>query len=169
MEEAEKLSEFEDAPDKRKEAFKLFCRYDNKAMVARKLKVSAAIVYQWSRQDEWEVKREEIRNKLKIHFDFLRSAADNETVRLIVGDIAFLNHLQEIVSEKILTQAIEPKTWRDVIETQRFISEQKEKILGQIRKDTPPSTPKPPSSSIVGDANKFLRDAVNPESRPEGS
>lgn len=146
--------------DRRKEAFKLFCQTGNKAAVARKLGVSSAIVYSWARADGWEDNRKRIREQLKIQLQFLRTASDNKVVQLLSADIAFLEYLQEKVAEKIVTQAIEPKTWRDVIMTQKFIFECKEKIIGSLRDDVPLGAP-PSNGQPSGNGESSSNDADN--------
>lgn len=164
--------------DRRKEAFKLFCQVGNKAAVARKLGVSSAIVYSWARADGWEDHREKIRDQLKIQLQFLRTASDNKVVQLLSADIAFLEYLQETVAEKIITQAIEPKTWRDVIMTQKFIFECKEKIIGSLRDDPPLGATSPNgqhpkegenSSDDADNDKRCLEGAITPKAGGDGS
>jgi len=152
---------------RRSEAFKLFCRYGNKAEVARRLDVSPATVYGWARSDRWVERSAKIRDRLKIHLEFLREAADDEIAKLLVADIEFLEYLQSVVSESLISQEIRPRSWKDLIDTQKFVLDQKSRILDLMRDRRSPVeiTPSPPSAiakqELVDVERKYLDSAVD--------
>jgi len=134
-------------------SFQLFCRIDNLAEVSRQLSISRNLVYAWSRQDNWKDRRLQIKNRLKVHTEQLQRTGDNKVLRAFLVELQFLDHLQGIVSDELVSGRIRPKSWRDLLMTQKFINDRKEKILdggngrlippcpeaeGEVREISPP-------------------------------
>jgi len=114
----------------RERAFKIWLRTRNKAEVARQLNVHISTVFKWAKEDNWDKKCEELKVQLKSHLDFLRRCADDEAIRVLAVDFAFLDYLQEKVSKLLVEGKVEPKTWKDILATQDFIFKWRFQLLG---------------------------------------
>jgi len=144
----------------RKKAFKLFCQTGNKAEVARKLGVGAHLIYHWAKRDKWEECRKALAKQLEFHWDILQQAENDETLKLYLGELRFLDYLQRVVSEKILSGAVEPKTWRDILATQEFILREKRFILNEFSSKKKRAQAEANVMPERGELNDFNRYAI---------
>jgi len=114
----------------RREAFRLYCTTGNVAEVARQLNLKRHQIYRWALADNWADKRAELRRRLQVHSEIMQKAEESVIVKLCLSEMDFLDYLQGLISESIIEGGIRPKTWKDLIMTQKFILERREKIVG---------------------------------------
>jgi len=116
---------------KREEAFKVYLKLGSCNATARELGLPSPQIVRWSQEESWETRRKDHRKQLAFHFNSLKLAQENELTRLQLTELQFLEYLQTVVSEKIISGTIQPKSWRDVLDTQRFILNEMRLVLGQ--------------------------------------
>lgn len=120
----------------RRHAFQLYIKTGNVSEVARQLNLKRHTVYAWSLEDRWDERLAEIQQKLQVHLDSVRRFEDNAVLRLYFQELQFLDYLQEQVSEKFITGEIQPTTWKELMDTQKFILERRERLLGLMSDPT---------------------------------
>lgn len=116
---------------KREAAFKVYLKLGSCNATARELKLPPPQIIRWSHEESWETRRKDHRKQLAFHFNSLKLAQENELTRLQLTELQFLEYLQTVVSEKIISGSIQPKSWKDVLDTQRFILNEMRLVLGQ--------------------------------------
>ncbi len=117
--------------NKRKEAFKLF-RKDTKLVdIAEEIGVTAPLVSQWKKEDNWDEKLEKTQAIMRTRMKLTEQVEDSGMLR---DDELYLNTLRElenIVLEKVYSGEIEPISWSDITGTIKLANEQRRLILGK--------------------------------------
>ena len=117
--------------DKRKLAFRLYRKQTKLNQIAEELDVSAPLISQWKKEDDWDVKMEKTQAIMRTR---MRVTEQIEDSGMIMEDELYLNSLREleaIVLEKVYTGEIEPVSWSDVTNTVKLANEQRRLILGK--------------------------------------
>ncbi len=117
--------------NKRKEAFKLFRKEIKLVDIAEEISVTAPLVSQWKKEDDWDGKIEKTQAIMRTRMKLTEQIGDSSMLR---DDELYLNTLRElenIVLEKVYSGEIEPISWSDITSTVKLANEQRRLILGK--------------------------------------
>lgn len=151
-------------PGRRKEAFKLYCRLNNKAAVARELDLSKTVVYKWSKEDAWDDRLKEVKERLGVFLQFKEELLQDATVRALASDLDVLNQIQGVAIDAFLEFDLKPKTFGEFLKAMDFVLRHKRNILKFV-KDKKEGLPVVPPVSALGtdDVQKHLGSGVKPQ------
>lgn len=146
---------------RREEAFRTYLRLGSLNATAKELGMSTPQLVRWAKEGNWEERSRLLKKQLTFHFNALKLAQESELTRLQLVELQFLEYLQTIISEKIISGAIQPKTWKDILDTQKFVLSEMRLLLGMptsIAKVESKSTPaqNPPDEQIDKDTLRKL-------------
>ncbi len=117
--------------EKRRKGYEIYRKTKNLSKVAEELNVSTSAVHQWKDEEDWDNKITIGQQKFAAFLDTIKKAEGNAVLKDDLKDFQMLEQLEAIVSEKVYFEEIVPTNWSDVIQTYRFVAEQKRLILGK--------------------------------------
>ncbi len=118
--------------EKRKKAYELYRKNGkNLTKAAQELDISLSAVQKWKEEENWDDKIVVGQEKFKAFLDVMKQADDTKLLKIDLADFQILEQLEAMVSEKIYFEEIVPTNWSDVIQTYRFVMEQKRLLLGK--------------------------------------
>jgi len=88
-------------------------------------------LFRWAKEDRWEERNKEIQNQVSKYVEAIEIAKRDTHVKEDLQEMEFLKMLEKIVAEKIISGEVLPRTWREVIETLKFINEEKRLLTGR--------------------------------------
>jgi len=116
---------------RRKDAYRLYLRCRNKLQVSRELGIPAATLHVWAKEEHWDVKIARDQELLTQARSALSRAEQNADTADQVNELKLLDWLEGKVSEKLITEEITPNSWKDVLDTLKFVSHQRRLITGE--------------------------------------
>ncbi len=126
----------------RKKAYEVYRKNGkNLTKAAEEVDVSLTAVQKWKEEEDWDNKITVGQQKFKAFLEIMKQAENNDLLRVDLADFQLLEQLEAMVSEKVYFEEIVPTNWSDVIQTYRFVMEQKRLLLGK------------PTAHIVKDIN----------------
>ena len=166
------MSELSAAPlesNRRSEGFKIYCRLQNKAEVARSLDISKTLVYKWAREDQWDTKLAELRNKLGVYLQFKEELVKDSALRAMAGDLDVLTTIQEIAVDAFLQLDLRPKNFNEFLKAMDFVLKHKQRILSFVKDKTPSNgqaATAPPNLLGTDDIQRHMQSAIANDDNP---
>lgn len=117
--------------DRRRQAFRLMARYRNMLQVSKELNIPYATLQRWAKEEDWDQKLKDRQARLQGSLDVLRRAQNNLILEDQVNELKILEHLETMIHEILLNEEARPSSWRDVVETMKFVFQEKRLLLGE--------------------------------------
>lgn len=117
--------------DRRRQCFRLYVRYQNLMQVSKETNVPYATLQRWKDEEDWEQKIKDRQNRLQGSLDILKKAQDNLILADQVNELKLLEHLETMIHEILLNEEVRPSSWKDVVDTMKFVFQEKRLILGE--------------------------------------
>lgn len=116
----------------REQAFRLYKKYrDLKKIAEYPGMPDISILKIWKEEDNWDERLADIEERLKIWDSFLKKMEEDSILRDDVFYLLLLNKLMETTIRAIIERNLEPTSWKEAIDTIKFIYEQKRLLLGR--------------------------------------
>jgi hypothetical protein len=117
--------------ERRRQAFRLYVRYQNLLQVSKELAIPYTTIHNWYKEEQWGQKLKDRQMRLQGSIDVIKKAQDNLILEDQVSELKLLEHLETTVHNIMLTDEVRPSNWKDVIETLKFVFQEKRLILGE--------------------------------------
>ena len=117
--------------DRRRQAFRLYVRYQNLMQVSKETNIPYATLMRWKDEEDWEQKIKDRQGRLQGSLDILKKAQDNLILQDQVNELKLLEHLETTIHEILLSEEVRPSSWKDVVDTLKFVFQEKRLILGE--------------------------------------
>ncbi len=116
----------------RKKAYEIYRKNGrNVTKAAEESDTSPTTIQKWKEEEDWDNKISVGQEKFKAFLEVMKAAENNELLKIDLADFQILEQLEAMVSEKVYFEEIVPTNWSDVIQTYRFVMEQKRLLLGK--------------------------------------
>lgn len=117
--------------NRRRQAFRLYCRYHNLLQVSKELGVPYPTLHVWYKEEGWDQQVKDRQVRLQGSVDVLKKAQDNLVLEDQISELKLLEHLEVTVHNILLNEEARPNSWKDVIDTLKFVFQEKRLILGE--------------------------------------
>lgn len=116
----------------RKKAYEIYRKNGkNLTKAAEGVDVSLTAVQKWKEEEGWDNKITVGQEKFKAFLAIVKQAESNDLLKVDLADFQLLEQLEAMVSERVYFEEIVPTNWSDVIQTYRFVMEQRRLLLGK--------------------------------------
>lgn len=116
---------------RRDKAFRLYAQYKNMSKVSKELKIPTQTLLVWKKQEKWDEKLAQLREKLKGQMEILQKAEDNFVIERDLQKIKLIEILEEEVAKAIEEKKVVIEKWQDVIKTLEFTTKERRLLLGE--------------------------------------
>jgi hypothetical protein len=119
---------------RREAAFKLYAQYRNMSRVSKELKIPIQTLHSWKKQEKWQDKLTQLRDKLRTQHDVLKKADENFILEKDLSQLKLLEVLEQEVSKALLGEGrpkIEILEWKDLIKTLEFTAKERRLLMGE--------------------------------------
>ncbi len=115
----------------REDAYRLWAKIGNASKVAKEMKINIQTIHVWKKQDRWEERKARMQDKLAGQLQVMERAKENLVLDDAIQGIKLLSYLEEEVAKALITERVVIQSWKDVIDTMKFIQGEKRMILGE--------------------------------------
>jgi hypothetical protein len=118
--------------DLKEKAFQLYRQKRNCLAVSREPGMPpSSTIYEWKKSERWDERINNCQEQLQT---FLKAVDSARNPEMLADDLArweFLNKLEGLVSRLVTEGSVKPKTWRDLLETLKFIYSERRYSIGK--------------------------------------
>lgn len=119
---------------KREEAFRLYKKLRSvKAVSEIDGMPSYQTLLKWKEEDEWDKRIEETQKKLEKWDSILAKLEQDSLLKDDLGQLMLLNVLLEKTLKTIIEKDLEPTSWKEALDTLKFIFDQKRLLFGRTQ------------------------------------
>jgi hypothetical protein len=116
---------------RRRQAFRLYVRYQNLLQVSKELGIPYPTLHGWYKEEHWDQQLKDRQERLRGSVDVIKKAQDNLILQDQISELKLLEHLEVTVHNLMLNEEVRPSNWKDVIDTLKFVFQEKRLILGE--------------------------------------
>jgi hypothetical protein len=124
------MSQMQDV-ERRRQSFRLFARYQNLMQVSKELNIPYATLQRWSKEEDWPQRLKDRQTRLTGSLEVLQKAQNNLILEDQVNELKILEHLETMIHELLINEEVRPSSWKDVVDTMKFVFTEKRLILGE--------------------------------------
>jgi hypothetical protein len=117
--------------ERRRNAYRLYLRCRNLLQVSRELDIPSATLHAWKKQENWDAKISRDQELLTQARASIARAQQNAETAEQINELKLLDFLEGKVGELLVTEAISPTSWKDVLDTLKFVGHQRRLITGE--------------------------------------
>lgn len=117
--------------ERREYCFQLYRKVQNLNHISRETGIAVTTLWRWAQEEKWDDKVLAFQEELQKHTQLLEDAKKSTELEQEVRELSFLKFLEKIIFDKIAGGELQPESWKDVLDTLKYIDNQRRLITGQ--------------------------------------